>query len=268
MKRFPLCIASLIVAAQLVWLLGISLYNEYRIATAPHILVDSGYTLNDRLHRQFRFRAGVSDDAVSLEKGAHLFGRSFWWDADWGFVPGKEADSESETKPVPVTCTARPKPSDVTGAVQLKEGLCCDVSVIWYPGEKGVWSYRIEVPGSSVDVLRDGELRTGGSIMYSRISDNGSEVPAFIINPFRSVKHVRDLELRPVSNSTRVETRYFTRYKNEEQLKQVRITAEMALIEGGVPVCVGICIGGIPLKQASRKMRYNSFHLPPVPQND
>ncbi len=266
MKRAPLIITLLIITAQIAWLLGVSIYNEIRIAEAPRMIVNLGKTLADPVYSDFslRFTVKLGDFEVSEPSlGPEVLGPSLWWGETWG----SQYVRSCKASDVPITCTPRPKPSDVSGAVELTRDSCLDVSVIWSQNPHGVWSFRLEAPGSSTDVLRDGEFRTTGNLSFFPLSDaDNRDVPAFDVQPFhRSADGYRD-SLFPLSRTAASRITNFAQSHDKAQLKLVDITAEMALVKGGTPVCVDIRIGGIPLKDALRQMDDGSFPLPRVPQ--
>ncbi len=270
MKRVPLIITLLIITAQIAWLLGVSIYNEIRIAEAPRMIVNLGKTLADPVYSDFSLHHTVKlgDSEVSEPSlGPEVLGPSLWWGETWDsqYVRSCKASDGSSFASVPVT--PRPKPSDVSGAVELTCNSRLDVSVIWSQNPHGVWSFRLEAPGSSTDVLRDGEFRTSGSLSFFPLSDSDNrDVPTFTVRPFHRSAYMYGDSLFPLSRAAASRITNFAQSHDKAQLKLVDITAEMALVKGGTPVCVDIRIGGIPLKDALRQMDDGSFPLPRVPQ--
>lgn len=266
-KRAADVVILLIIIAQIGWLLGVSIYNEIRISKVPHIIVNVGKTLADTDIDPLRctYSVKIEDKAV--------FGRSLWWGESWTErsrrgedESGESGETEAEERSIP--CDPRPKPEDVTGAAELDREFfdaphSCSVSVIWKQGKNGEWNFRLEAPGSSEDVLREGELRTAGYINYTPVCDEKDEdkvIPACTVFPFG------DAVFR-LSDSSLTAIRNYRARKEEKQTALVNYTVEVAPVEGGEPACVSIRIGGLPLREAISRMNNDSFPLPDVPQN-
>ena len=154
-RKIATSLVFLVLLAQLSYLVFALCKANHDLAVAPRIIV---HTEPNRLSYLF-----FKSDEIALNKADETrLGRSLWWDSKPWITAHKKAHREYNDTEHP-DCVSRPIPDEkeVQGSIELRpDSRSIELSVIWRRGENGLWNYRLEAPGSSEDVLHEGELRS------------------------------------------------------------------------------------------------------------
>lgn len=281
------CILAVIVLAQLGWITYNYVQCSNELEKAPRIVMPSV----DARSRSYSYYSdfSVGSVQVSLYNENPVLGKSFWWSNEWTEEGPETPWYRDALLKEAVAFTPRPEPgADVQGArkigpkddrgywsirtMQDKEFKKRCYSVIWTKDEaSNQWRYRLEVPGSSEDVLREGELRTYGVLRDKNVlrSDNNDTYVCLEMGLFyhpsmpwysASVSYTMNRDMR------RVYREWCSRHdldKRDARLPKVEI--EVALRENKPAVATDIKIDGMSLTEAIALMDKDEF---PVPEQD
>ncbi len=239
-KRIATSLVFLVLLAQLAYLVFALCKANHDLAMAPHIIVHTGLS--------YLF---FKSDEIPLNKADETrLGRSLWWNSKpWITAYKKAHQNHDDTEPP--NCVSRPAPDEkeVQGSIELRpDSRSIELSVIWRRGENGLWNYRLEVPGSSEDVLREGELRSPKVRWYP--------------NSWSCTINVRalDCEYMITKNDRNIIETWEANYEREaETLQQNGVTIEVALREKAQPMITQLFLNGIPLQKALEMMKNDTF---------
>ena len=123
------------------------------------------------------------------------------------------------------------------------------LSVIWRRGEDGLWSYRLEAPGSSEDVLREGELRSPKVRCWPTSWYSAVRVDLLDYDTYDMTANDRNI----------LETWKANHEREAETLQRNGVTVEVALREKAQPMVTRIFLNGIPLQKALKMMKNDTF---------
>lgn len=271
--KFRTFLLFLIILAQIGWIAYLYVYRSQELATAPSICVRASL---EPLHRE---PLGLYPHKYEL-KDSPLFGKSLWWDAEsW-------VDLEDGAEP-PTGLSQRPDPGDaVKGSLKLTPPVSYNdsilLSAIWTKGEDGIWNFRLEAPGSSEDVLREGELRTEAALWktdrYIRIQcDDQSETPKQLVLVMPIVpssakkgecvkRWAANIEYQ-LNNDDEHTLRNWLSNMSEQQKKSIPCTMEIALREHCPPMVTQVYINGVRAHDAIEQIRQHRFKTPEAEQS-
>ncbi len=254
----------LIGAVQIIFLIGMLLHLRSELAEAPIMTV----TLTDDVSNYYActdslYRSLICPNATirTEHEDPKEIGKSIWWDASKmteTFLRYEYGESRLENNNVEIAVVGRPQPdASVRGAQRV--GLTADypVSVIWTPQKIGEWTWRVEAPGSSEDVLRDGEVRTKGmlSCCSKRVTDEGKSKVTFDfeVQPFGRSYFYPQLSYKLTDTDFEIMKTWVNRHKEDNPA--FKVTARVAVREGKSPVIIEVFVNGLPLREALQLMK-------------
>lgn len=277
--KIRLYLVALIILAQLGWLSVRYFLLTDELEAAPRIIVKADLARYSTSPRMQQFYDDFS-----------LLGKSIWWDtAKWEPIfaenlrnPLSDQD-DANNRRVQVSLANRPMPGDdVQGAIELLPAserlIGTRLSALWTQGEDGIWTFRLEAPGSSEDVLREGELRSTALVRpelacskAGGIYDVHLRIQPFVPEAVKSALMSRKNDVVYLLNDDDArDLQAWLNAHTQEVPKSLPCTIEIALREeGSRPIAVQTYINGTPIHEAITRMKNGTFALPkvePVPQ--
>ena len=240
-------ILALIVIAQVFFISFLVVQSEREIASAPHIetLGEMSYA---RIHLPCKF--------YTDESAAHL-GRSIWWNA-----MTNDNKQEGSSRP-------RPDEAAIPNSINLADftnGKVIHLCAIWTRREDRIWDYRLEAPNSVEAQPREGEWRSPALLAVCRDFSEKTEyllkVDPFAYKdttlpstPYYFNRHFFSLS----TDDSDTISEWMERHSIDDD--QLPCSIIFALREGKSPIAVRAKINGIPIGEALRRMRENSFPI-------
>ena len=243
-RKIATSLVFLVLLAQLAYLVFALCKANHDLAVAPRIIVHTTANLP--------YSIFSSSDRIYLNRANEMrLGRSLWWSSEPWITAYKKKHRDHDDAEPP-DCVSRPAPDEkeVQGSIELKpDSEDIKLSVIWRRGEDGMWSYRLEAPGSSEDVLREGELRSPKVRCWPMSWYCSVGVALFDYDTYDIAAN--DLEILKA---------WKVNHKQEtENLQRNGVTVEVALREKAQPMVTRIFLNGIPLQEALKMMKNDTF---------
>ena len=243
-------ILALIVIAQVFFISFLVVQSEREIASAPHIETLGEISIsNSGIFLPYQFHTD--------EHSSHL-GRSIWWDA---LTDGDNQEGSSRPRPDEAALPNSINLADFDGSKPIR--LCA----IWTRREDRIWDYRLEAPNSVEAQPREGEWRSPALLAVCRDFSEKTEyllkVDPFAYKdttlpstPYYFNRHFFSLSTDDSDTISEWQKRHAI---SDEQLP---CTIIFSLREGKSPIAVTAKINGIPIGEALRRMREDSFPVP------
>ena len=242
-KKIAISLVFLVLLAQLAYLVFALCRANHDLAVAPRIIV--------HLEPCRLTSLSLELNEIPLNKADEpRLGRSLWWNSEpWITAYKKAHQNHDDTEPP--DCVSRPVPNEkeVQGSIELKpDSGSIGLSVVWRRGENGLWSYRLEAPGSSEDVLREGELRSPKVQWHP--NSRKCTIDGYTLHcVYRITENNRNI----------LRTWEANHEQESEPLKRNGVTIEVALREKAQPTITQIFLNGIPLQEALQMMKTDTF---------
>ncbi len=262
---------ALIIIAQVFFIVLFTLQYEREIASAPHIETP-GEISHTGIFLPYQF---YTDENVAR------LGHSIWWDA---LTDDDNREGSSRPRPDEAALPTSINLSDFCNDYKLVR-LCA----IWTRGENGIWDYRLEASDSVEAQPREGEWRFPALLEVQRqarrtyqpiIVKHPSAAPATRRDDPEKLEYLLKVDPLACNNTT---ARYFYDETNRHFFalstddahiisewmerhsisdEQLHCTIIFSLREGKSPIAVTAKINGIPIGEAIRRMREDSFPIP------
>ena len=243
-RKIATSLVFLVLLAQLSYLVFALCKANHDLAVAPRIIVHTTANLP--------YSIFSSSDRIYLNRANEMrLGRSLWWSSEPWITAYKKKHRDHDDAEPP-DCVSRPAPDEkeVQGSIELKpDSEDIKLSVIWRRGEDGMWSYRLEAPGSSEDVLREGELRSPKVRCWPMSWYSAVCVDLFGYDTYDMTANGRNI----------LETWKTNHEREAETLQRNGVTVEVALREKAQPMVTRIFLNGIPLQEALKMMKTDTF---------
>ena len=242
-KKITTSLVFLVLLAQLAYLVFALCRANHDLAVAPRIIV--------HLEPCRLTSLSLELNEIPLNKADEpRLGRSLWWNSEpWITAYRKAFQNHDDAEPP--DCVSRPAPDEkeVQGSIELRPNSGnIELSVIWRRGENGLWNYRLEAPGSSEDVLREGELRS------PKVRWDPNSWKCTIDG------YTLHCEYRITENDRNILKTWEANHEQEAKpLKRNGVTIEVALQEKARPTITQIFLNGIPLQEALKMMKTDTF---------
>ena len=266
-------ILALIIIAQVFFIALLTLKYEREIASAPHIETP-GVISHTGIFLPYQF--------YTDEHNARL-GHSIWWDA---LTDDDNREGSSRPRPDEAALPTSINLSDFCNDYKLVR-LCA----IWTRGENGIWDYRLEAPNSVEAQPRDGEWRFPALLEVQRQARrtyqpiivkhrSSSAAPATRRDDPEKLEYLLKVDPFAYKDTTLPGTpcyfnrHFFSRSTDDSDTisewqkrhaisdEQLPCTIIFSLRENKPPIAVTAKINGIPIGEAIRRMREDSFPLP------
>ena len=263
---------ALIIIAQVFFISLLTLQYEREIASAPHIETP-GEISHTGISLPYQFYTG--------EHAARL-GHSIWWEA---LTDDDNRKGSSRPRPDEAALPASINLADFTN------GKVIHLYAIWTRKEDGIWDYRLEAPNSVEAQPREGEWRFPALLAVFRLARRtyqpiivkhrrSSAAPAARRDDPEKAEYLLKVDPLACANTT---ARYFSDETNRHFFalsmddahtisewmerhsisdEQLSCTIIFSLRENKLPIAVTAKINGIPIGEAIRRMREDSFPLP------
>ena len=266
-------ILALIIIAQVFFIALLTLKYEREIASAPHIETPGE----------------ISHTGISLPyqfyTGEHItrLGHSIWWEA---LTDDDNREGSSRPRPDEAALPTSINLSDFCNDYKLVR-LCA----IWTRGENGIWDYRLEAPNSVEAQPRDGEWRFPALLEVQRQARrtyqpiivkhrSASAAPATRRDDPEKLEYLLKVDPFAYKDTTLPGTpcyfnrHFFSRSTDDSDTisewqkrhaisdEQLPCTIIFSLRENKPPIAVTAKINGIPIGEALRRMREDSFPVP------
>lgn len=234
-------------------------FFAWEIATAPRIEVQS-VVVDGWDHAEL-----YPVEVLEVEPEGHM-GRSLWWDQLWqkelntyadnGRMKMSDDASQVVTADMLQPYALRPKPEDVTGSLELSPiDNSGSVAVFLKQERDGLWWInRVEVPESSEDVLREGEVRLPGSyvIHMDAIREDDRIVPMGTMKVYMGTRRPEGYTLSyPIAKQDAL---VLEKWLNDTW-EHSCIAMEVALRRWNRPLVVKVSANHLPLDQVVEMLR-------------